>query len=63
MFELCSSCVGVVEGVLSKIPGVSSANVNLLAGRATVVYDSSVTVQTLASVASAGYRCQMLDTT
>lgn len=60
----CSSCVGVVEGVLLKIEGVSTAKVNLLAGRATIVHDTKLTVaQTLASaVASSGYDCKVLET-
>lgn len=60
----CSSCVGVVEDVLQKVPGVISARVNLLAGRATVVHDPEMVVaQALASaVSSAGYQSQMLET-
>lgn len=61
----CSSCVGVVEGLLSKVEGVTSARVNLLAGRATVVHDPTVVVaQALANtISSAGYQSQVLDTT
>lgn len=60
----CSSCVGVVEGLLSKIEGVKSARVNLLAGRATVIHDTTLVVaQALASaVSSAGYESLVLDT-
>lgn len=60
----CSSCTGIVEGVLKKVHGVKSARVNLLAGRASVVHDADVCVaQMLASaVASAGYDCQVLET-
>lgn len=60
----CSSCTGIVEGVLKKIRGVKSARVNLLAGRASVVHDADLCVaQALASaVVSAGYACQVLET-
>ncbi|CAN8064664.1 unnamed protein product [Agarophyton chilense] len=60
----CSSCVGVVEGVLSNLEGVSSARVNLLAGRATVEHDSSISSpQMLAdTLSSSGYTCSVLDT-
>ncbi|KAI0566903.1 haloacid dehalogenase-like hydrolase [Gracilaria domingensis] len=59
----CSSCVGVVEGVLSNLESVSTARVNLLAGRATVEHDSSITSsQELAdAVSSSGYTSAVLD--
>ena len=60
----CSTCVGVVEGLLSKTKGVFSARVNLLAGRATVTHDGD-TVQAAAladSVSSSGYKCLVLET-
>ncbi|KAK1865093.1 hypothetical protein I4F81_007628 [Pyropia yezoensis] len=39
----CASCVGAVEGILTALPGVHSARVNLLAGRAAVVHDAAYT--------------------
>ncbi|CDF36753.1 unnamed protein product [Chondrus crispus] len=61
----CSACVGSVETVLSKADGVSKAKVNLLAGRATVIHDASLTVaQELAAlVAASGFQCQVLEST
>ncbi|GAB0490088.1 hypothetical protein MMPV_001320 [Pyropia vietnamensis] len=39
----CASCVGAVEGILTALPGVRSARVNLLAGRASVVHEAAYT--------------------
>lgn len=39
----CASCVATVERVLSKTPGVQSANVNFATEKATVVYDPQAT--------------------
>lgn len=60
----CSSCVGVVEKTLYDIHGVSSAKVNLLAGRATVVHDIDVvqTTKLCDAVIAAGYKPQVLET-
>lgn len=53
----CASCVALLEGALGKVPGVTSATVNLATTKATVVYDTSiVTDDALASaVANVGY--------
>jgi len=53
----CASCVGRVERALNKVPGVSSANVNLATERATVTFDpATVQVPQLhAAVGKAGY--------
>lgn len=60
----CSSCVGVVEGTLSKIKGVTEAKVSLLANRASVVHSSSVPPETLAeALNAAGYESSVADTT
>eukprot|EP00737_Agarophyton_chilense_P003389 gb/GEZJ01003966.1/.p1 GENE.gb/GEZJ01003966.1/~~gb/GEZJ01003966.1/.p1 ORF type:complete len:1127 (-),score=170.25 gb/GEZJ01003966.1/:130-3510(-) len=61
----CSSCVSVVEQILSKLPGVQSARVNLLAGRATVLhYDTETTPPHLAeALSSAGYQATVLHST
>ena len=54
----CASCVRRVEKGLEKVPGVTSANVNLATERATVAYDPAVadlaTLRT--AVERAGYR-------
>jgi len=52
----CASCVGRVEKALLKIPGVSSASVNLATERATVRALSTVSAATLQlAVQNAGY--------
>jgi P-type Cu+ transporter len=52
----CASCVGRVEKALLKVPGVSSAVVNLATEKATVRALSTVPVSTLkAAVEKAGY--------
>lgn len=58
----CSSCVGLVEKVITAIPAVQSARVNLLAGRASVRHDCSVTKPQMIVqvVESAGYSCSVL---
>lgn len=61
----CASCVGVVEGVLKKLPGVSTAKVNLLAGRATVVHDDfdSSAEDLSAAITTSGYQSTILGST
>lgn len=52
----CASCVGRVEKALKKVPGVSSAVVNLATEKATVVALSTVPASALkAAVEKAGY--------
>jgi len=56
----CSSCVGVVEGVLKKIKGVNDAKVSLLANRATVSHEKWVVPQDLAdALMCAGYESKV----
>lgn len=59
----CSSCVGVVEGVLMGINGVTSARVNLLAGRATVLHHEKIvsTSELAEAVHGAGYRASVIN--
>lgn len=59
----CASCVMALEGSLSKVPGVSRANVNLATEKATVDYDpAQVTDQHLASaVANVGYQARITE--
>lgn len=58
----CSSCVGTVEQALSALNGVKTARVNLLAGRATVVHDPTVSpVEALVdAVRAGGYSCRSI---
>jgi len=52
----CASCVGRVERALLKIPGVSSASVNLATERATVLAFATVSAATLQlAIQKAGY--------
>ena len=52
----CASCVRVIERKLSKVEGVSTANVNLATNKATVSYNDHVSEHALASaVKTAGY--------
>lgn len=58
----CSSCAGIIEKQLSKIPGVSKANVNFSAEKAFVNTDGTVQPdELLDAVKSAGYRAEVLD--
>lgn len=54
----CASCVNVLEKSLSRVPGVSSANVNLASETANVKYDPQVCSEEQLSnaVASVGYK-------
>ncbi len=57
----CASCVGRVERVLAKVPGVQSASVNLATGRAQVQGDAMLEpAALLAAVAKAGYEARLL---
>jgi Cu+-exporting ATPase len=54
----CSSCAGLIERQLKKVPGVNTANVNFAAEKATVVFDPSLTKidDLVKAVEKAGYR-------
>jgi Cu+-exporting ATPase len=56
----CASCVSRVEGALSKVPGVSTAHVNLATNQGRVEYDSSraTVAELLEAVTVAGYSAQ-----
>lgn len=58
----CASCVRVLERSLSKVPGVSIANVNLATEQATVSFDpEAVSEQHLSeAVSNVGYRADFL---
>ncbi len=52
----CASCVARVEKVLTQVPGVTDARVNLATARASLVCPASVSDETLvAAIARAGY--------
>jgi Cu+-exporting ATPase len=58
----CAACVTRVEKVLSRVPGVSAAEVNLATNRARVTADGSVTFEALASaVDRAGYGARPIE--
>ena len=54
----CAACVGRVERVLGKLPGVDSASVNLATERASVSYDPTRVAipDLLAAIDEAGYQ-------
>ncbi len=57
----CAACVGRVENALRRVPGVSEANVNLLAERAAVRFDpeQTRTDDLIAALDIAGYDAQI----
>ncbi len=61
----CASCVGRVEGSLSKVPGVTKAAVNLATEEATVAYEPDVCTVTdlYAAVEAAGYEAKPVSKT
>lgn len=59
----CSSCAGLIERSLKKVPGVKQANVNFAAEKASVVFDEGdVNLQVIIdAVSKAGYRAEEID--
>ncbi|MBX2798177.1 MAG: cadmium-translocating P-type ATPase [Myxococcales bacterium] len=59
----CASCVWLVEGILGRTEGVSSAHVSYATGRATVVFDPRVIdlAAVGARIAALGYRPRPVD--
>jgi Cu+-exporting ATPase len=59
----CASCVATIERSLKKVPGVSSATVNLATEKATVSYDESKVKDKdiLSAVANVGYEALLED--
>lgn len=57
----CASCIRVLERALSKVDGVTSANVNLATEKATVTYDSSKVTDAhlMSAVSSVGYQAMI----
>lgn len=60
----CSSCAGLIERGLKKVPGVKTANVNFAAEKARVAYDTSLATpeQLIAAVIKAGYKASVVTT-
>ncbi|MAL00626.1 MAG: copper-translocating P-type ATPase [Alcaligenaceae bacterium] len=57
----CASCVGRVERVLKKLPGVEQANVNLATERAEIdVTDASLVQQAIQAIQKAGYQASVV---
>lgn len=58
----CSSCAGLIEKQLLKVPGVEKVNVNFSAEKALVNTNDSVAIEALLqAVKKAGYRAEALD--
>ncbi|MBF24690.1 copper-translocating P-type ATPase [Neopusillimonas maritima] len=57
----CASCVGRVERVLKKLPGVEQANVNLATERAEIdVTDASLVQQAIQAIQKVGYQAAVV---
>ena len=59
----CSSCAGLIERSLKKVPGVSFANVNFAAEKAAVVFDGGAASSSdlVKAVEKAGYKAAVAD--
>ena len=57
----CAACSGRVQRTLEQTGGVTSANVNLMTGAATVAYDPAVTspAQLVESIRATGYGAEL----
>lgn len=57
----CASCAGIIERAIKKVPGVTGANVNFAAEKASVAMSPSVKEQDLlTAVKQAGYRAEVI---
>ncbi|MDP3985257.1 MAG: heavy metal translocating P-type ATPase [bacterium] len=58
----CTSCAGLIERAIRKVPGVKEANVNYGAEKARVVFDeASASVEKVAAaIQSAGYKAELV---
>ena len=58
----CSSCAGIIERTLKKVPGVTQVNVNFAAEKASIVYDEYVvsTSDLVTAVQKAGYTATII---
>ncbi len=56
----CASCVVLIEGALSQVPGVTKASVNLATEKATVTHNEAVENETLKlAVEGVGYKAEV----
>jgi Cu+-exporting ATPase len=58
----CSSCAGLIERTLKKVPGVTQANVNFAAEKANIIFDEHVASSSdlMAAVQKAGYKASII---
>ncbi len=58
----CSSCAGLIERSLKKVQGVSAANVNFAAEKASVIFDENTASSSdlVAAVQKAGYKATII---
>lgn len=58
----CSSCAGIIERTLKKVPGVTQANVNFASEKASVIYDKNLasSLDLVAAVQKAGYTAAII---
>ncbi|OGG04866.1 copper-translocating P-type ATPase [Candidatus Gottesmanbacteria bacterium RBG_16_52_11] len=58
----CSSCAGLIERSLKKMPGVAQANVNFAAEKASVVFDEHAATPTdlVKAIEKAGYKAAII---
>lgn len=59
----CASCAGIIERSLKKVPGVSQANVNFAAEKASVAFDGSLAKvgDLIEAVKKVGYKAEEVD--
>ncbi|MDP2909454.1 MAG: heavy metal translocating P-type ATPase [bacterium] len=59
----CSSCAGLIEKSLKKVPGVKQANVNFAAEKALVTFDETAAKPNdlIEAVRRAGYKAELVD--
>jgi len=59
----CTSCAALIEKSLKRVPGVSLANVNFAAEKASILYDENITKKEdlITAVQKAGYQASFID--
>ncbi len=60
----CSSCAGIIERSLKKVSGVSQANVNFAAEKASIIYNENLSSvdDLILAVKKAGYKATLVNT-
>jgi Cu+-exporting ATPase len=58
----CSSCAGLIERTIKKVPGVTQANVNFAAEKASIIFDEHAadSADLVAAVQKAGYKASII---